>query len=235
MLNLTTSDIFVEWTGPNGFVSTDINAMVSSGGLYQATIQGANGCEAQIDLEIIEDFTVPAVATADITLDCDGTPVDLVATTDGVITGWTGPDGFSTSEASPIASTPGIYMVTVVAANGCDTTAMLQVIESGPFPEADALGGDLNCFNSGELELTLVINSGALVEWTGPDGFTSTEERPTVTVGGTYTALLVGANGCQDSVQAIVNEDLNLPVVTVDPAAAITLSLIHISEPTRPY
>ena len=222
MLNLTTSDIFVEWTGPNGFVSTDINAMVSSGGLYQATIQGANGCEAQVDLEIIEDFTVPAVTASDITLDCDGTPVDLIADTDGMITGWTGPDGFSSTEASPIATTPGIYMVTVVGANGCDTTAMLEVFESGPFPEADALGGDINCFNSGELELTLVVNSGAFVEWTGPDGFTSTEERPTVTVGGTYTALLVGANGCQDSVQAIVNEDLNLPVVTVDPAASIT-------------
>jgi len=212
VLNLSTSDIFVEWTGPN----------VSSGGLYQATIQGANGCEAQVDLEIIEDFTVPSVTAVDITLDCDGTPVNLIADTDGMITGWTGPDGFSSADDSPTATTPGIYMVTVVGANGCDTTAMLEVFESGPFPEADALGGDLNCFNLGALELTLVITSGALVEWSGPDGFTSTEERPTVTVGGTYTALLAGANGCQDSVQAIVNEDLNLPVVFIDSVASIT-------------
>ena len=223
MLNLTTTDIFVEWVGPDGFNSSNINEVVTAGGLYQATIRGANGCEAQIDLEIIEDTTVPAVSTADITLDCDGSPVSLLATTDGMITEWAGPNGFSSTAMSPTTDVPGTYMVTVVGVNGCDTTAMLEVLESGPLPDANALGGDINCFNEQQgLELTLVINSGTLVEWTGPNGFTSTVERPTVTVGGTYTALLVGANGCQDSVQAIVNEDLNLPEVTVDPVAAIT-------------
>src|SRR5690606_2270939 len=49
--------------------------------------------------------------------------------------------------------------------------------------------------------------------WTGPNGFTSDAQNPTVSVAGTYTLVVTGANGCTSEATAVVSADTAAPVV----------------------
>src|SRR5690606_40671568 len=47
--------------------------------------------------------------------------------------------------------------------------------------------------------------------WTGPNGFTSTEQNPSVSEAGTYTLVVTGSNGCTSTATAEVGMDSELP------------------------
>ena len=50
--------------------------------------------------------------------------------------------------------------------------------------------------------------------WTGPNGFTSTEQNPTVTLGGAYLLIVTAPNGCSTDANANVSIDATLPTAT---------------------
>lgn len=92
------------------------------------------------------------------------------ASSDGTITGWTGPNGFSTSDEAPVVTEPGDYTVTAIGSNGCETTRVVTVTKDDTPPTATALGGELNCNNSQQVRLSLATND-ILVGWTGPNNY----------------------------------------------------------------
>ena len=77
---------------------------------------------------------------------------------------------------------------------------------------ASATGGE---FCEGET-VQLTSSGGGTYAWTGPGGFASTMQNPTVSNAGTYTVTVTNANGCTAQATATVTEII------------INLSLIHI-------
>ncbi len=210
-----TDGTILSWAGPSDFSSTEESPSVSEPGEYFVTVIGTNGCESIVPVEVTLNDTLPTSEGGDILINCGETEVALSITTDAQVISWTGPEGFTSTDISPLASIAGEYQVEIVGANGCSILDTINLIENNIEPEASALGGELNCINNGELQLTLTTTD-SLVGWTGPNGFSSEELEPTITEAGTYQATIVSNEGCSVVVEAIVVENNIDPVVTTE-------------------
>ena len=117
-------------------------------GPHTVTVTDASACQIILNVTIEGDFTPPTVSASGGELTCINTSISLNASTNGVIVGWTGPNGFNSNQASPSVSVAGVYTVTVEAANGCTATATATVTEDKDAPVVTAGGGTLTCLNA---------------------------------------------------------------------------------------
>ncbi len=195
------------WSGPDGFTSTEQNPTVCAPGTYTLTVTGSNGCTSTATAEVGEDVTVPGAQAAGGTITCTNECVMLSGSGNGSYS-WSGPDGFTSTEQNPTVCAPGTYTLTVTGSNGCTSTATAEVGQDVNVPGAQAAGGTLTCNNEC---LTLQGVGNGSFSWSGPDGFTSTEQNPTVCAPGTYTLTVTGSNGCTSTSTAEVGEDVNVP------------------------
>jgi len=100
------------------------------------TVQSANGCTATSSAVVTQSATPPTVNATGGVIDCDNANVILTLSTSGTVTGWTGPNGFSSTAANPSVSAAGTYTVTVQSANGCTASATAVVTENFVQPSA---------------------------------------------------------------------------------------------------
>jgi hypothetical protein len=195
------------WTGPNGFISIEQNPTVCAPGTYTLTVTGANGCTSTATAEVGEDTDLPGAQASGGTITCNNECVTLSGSGNGSFA-WSGPDGFTSTEQNPTVCAPGTYTLTVTGANGCTSTATAEVGQDVDVPGAQAAGGTITCNNEC---VTLSGSGNGSFAWSGPNGFTSTEQNPTVCAPGTYTLTVTGANGCTSTATAEVGEDTDLP------------------------
>jgi hypothetical protein len=128
---------------------------------------------------------------------------------------------WSTSETGNSISglIPGTYSVSVVDANGCTASASVTITQP-PFVTATAGNNGPVC-PGGTLSLT--STGGSTYSWTGPNGFTSTEQNPeiqniTSAGSGTYTVTASNADGCSATASTIVNATDNVaPIAKAKP------------------
>jgi len=121
---------------------------------------------------------------------------------------WSGPNGFTSIVQNPTVSVAGTYTLT-----GNDTNcprdyvmATVTVVADTIPPSLTALGATQPCVNC---QGRLLAEAGqATLQWTGPNGFSSTETNPIVTIPGSYTVTATGNNGCQRS-QAVEFIEIN--------------------------
>ena len=213
-----TAGVSYEWTGPGGFTSNQQNPLVSMAGTYTLTVTDpTNGCTSSDIAVVDEDADLPGAMATGGTITCTQTSVQLTGNsgTTGVNYSWTGPGGFTSNQQNPTVSVVGSYTLTVSNPNnGCTSTDIAVVEEEVNLPGAEATGGTITCA-TGNLQLTGSSGTvGVNYSWTGPGGFTSSQQNPTVTTAGTYTLTVSDPdNGCTSTDTALVNEDANLPDV----------------------
>ncbi|MGB3527275.1 MAG: hypothetical protein WBB32_15070, partial [Flavobacteriales bacterium] len=204
---LATGNGTYSWTGPNGFISTEQNPVVTEAGTYVLTITGANGCTSTANATVNLDNTLPGALAAGGTLDCSISEIMLVGTGNGTYS-WSGPAGFTSNDQNPTVSAPGSYTLLVTGSNGCTSTATADVEQDSTVPGAQAFGGTLTCAAT---SVTLQGVGNGTFAWTGPNGFSSTMQNVTVTEVGTYTLTVMGANGCTSTADAIVDQNITAP------------------------
>ena len=235
------------WTGPNGFTSTDQtpvipNASQADAGSYILTVTDIFGCQSNpgtgvlsitdgIEEPVINSsgescgglttITVQSYSGADVTYDwtLDGNP--LAVNNNQLI--------FNPASAADA----GDYIVTVTV-DGCSSIseAYTLTIFEGPVA-APAVNGTFDCV-SGSTEIDIFANldyatgtSPYTFSWTGPNGFTSADENPTLVNAsgddsGTYTLVVTDANGCFSnpvSVEIDITDGALEPVITSSGAA----------------
>ena len=206
----TTAGVSFSWTGPGGFNSSDQNPVVTTAGTYVLTVTGANGCTSTANALVDEDLTLPGASATGGTLTCDVTSVMLMGTGNGSYS-WTGPGGFTSSDQNPVVATAGTYVLTVTGANGCTSQASADVLLDADAPGASATDGTLTC----DVTSVMLMGSGnGSFSWTGPGGFTSSDQNPVVATAGTYTLTVTGANGCTSQASADVLLDADAPIAT---------------------
>ncbi|WP_149696407.1 hypothetical protein, partial [Chitinophaga sp. CF418] len=111
---------------------------------------------------------------------------------------WTGPNNFTSTSANPSVNTAGVYTVTGTNSSGSGS-ATITVTENKVVPDLSATGGTLACGSNVTLNASSSV-SNAQYSWTGPSGYTSTTQNPTVSTAGTYTVTVKNpANGCVNS------------------------------------
>ena len=127
---------------------------------------------------------------------CDNTPGTATISALGGVHPFTyeWDNGETTQTATNL--NPGIHTVTITDANDCLLECTVEIednsilIDAGPrfsFCEGD----------SGSLMPSIIVGAEPFqYQWSGPNGFSSTEENPIVTEGGIYTLNVIDGNNC---------------------------------------
>ena len=193
----------VNWTGPDGFTSNDLNINDLIAGTYCFELMDANNCVLNDCIDLEEPS--PLVADPIITLpDCgDGTP----ATIDLNVSGGVPPYEFNWSQGDDteiVQVGEGTYSVIISDANDCFTEEDFNIILPSSvivIPESPTTNGfNIACNGdfTGEINITVFGGDGNLsAEWTGPDGFSSADANISGLQAGTYCVTVTDDLGCE--------------------------------------
>jgi gliding motility-associated-like protein len=153
---------------------------------------------------------------------CQGGTVNLSGSATGAASyAWSGPSNFSSSQLNASISNflpvnGGTY--TLSATNSCGTTTATVAVSISTVPSGVTATANLTniCFNS-QLTLTGTANGATSYSWTGPNGFSSTQQNPSVSNvtladSGTYT--FTATNTC-GSTAATVTVDVDTTIENV--------------------
>lgn len=204
------------WSGPNGFTSTLQNPTITNSSVLQSgtytVIASGNGCTSAAANVILNVNVNPtATATDSSSVICEGTTISLFST-GGTSYSWTGPNSFISTSQNPVIGSAtvndsGIFNVTVSNAAGCSNTASVSIIVN-PSPSTPVVNANATNICEG-LDLLLSSSSTGAINysWTGPNGFISSFQNPTllnttVLESGTYS-VIASAGACNSAASNI--------------------------------
>ncbi len=190
------------WTGPASYTSSNQNPTISSvttntAGTYTVT-RTKNGCVSVGQTTVVVVNTNPVTVAGNNGPLCVGLTLDLTATgpTNGIYS-WIGPAFFTSSQQNPTISNiqtnqAGNYSVSVTV-NGCSSTSSVTAVTVNLGPTTTAGSDSPHCVGD-TLNLTATGSSSDSYSWNGPNGFSSTNQDPTVTsvttnAAGTYNVV----------------------------------------------
>ncbi len=225
----------VNYTKNGNPVSTSITADnngilrisgLTSGTYDQVSVSLNNCVSAAKGPFVLSDPTPPATPTLSSNGPiCSGNALQLTSTTTSPGTAawnWTGPNGYTSTDQNPTLSNTetdasGTYYATVTI-NNCKSAAGNTTVIINPTPAVPNIVVNTPVCSGGDIIFSnLQGESGSAYSWTGPNGYTSTEQAPviagaTTANGGTYivTATL-GSCSSKASKEVTVNET---PVIT---------------------
>ncbi len=150
--------------------------------------------------------------------------------TTGAVTGatyaWTGPSGYVSNTQNPnrpnvTSGMAGTYSLTVTV-GGCSSAAGSVTVTVNPSPSAPGASTNSPVCSGNTIQLNASTVANATYAWTGPNGFTSTTQNPTITGSttantGSYSVVAIGTNGCSStasSASVIVNATPATPTIT---------------------
>lgn len=210
------------WSGPNGFISSQINPQINSAttaasGTYSLFISGS-GCTSPIDtlnINVIKVNTPSIIVSNDSV--CKGSSIMIQgqSSSAGVNYSWIGPNGFTSSNqtftitniANSSAGTYTLQTNTGVCKSKIDT---IQIVVK-PVPNAIIHIKTVLCSGDSLVLSAVPTPTTAIISWTGPLGFQSNLTSPVikpVTISNSgYYDCYCNLNGCikKDSIKAIVN------------------------------
>ncbi|MDO6429447.1 hypothetical protein Q4E93_02530 [Flavitalea sp. BT771] len=217
----TTAGVTYTWTGPNNFNVASSQTNVFNAGTYTLTATNpANGCTASTAVVVTQNITPPnlaPIAPSTATLTCANPSVTLtgVSSTGGVSYTWSGPNSFTASGTTAVATSQGAYILTVTdPSNGCTNTTTATVGQNFTAPAG------VIAYNNGPLtcavtSVTITGNSstpGVTYSWTGPNGFTASTITATTSAAGTYTLTVTNpVNGCTAITNTVVAQSISAP------------------------
>ncbi|MDW8158200.1 MAG: fibronectin type III domain-containing protein [Bacteroidia bacterium] len=211
-LVLTASSIpgaIYNWSGPNGFSSTQqnpvlINASINAAGRYTAVVT-VPGCAGVLTNSVeVEVISTNLVAGSNSPV-CAGNSLSLTAgTTANVLSySWRGPAGFASSEANPVVPNvntayTGTYTLTINVA-GCGVSSVTVPVTVNNPPAVRVTSNSPVCTNS-TLSFSASNVANATYSWIGPNNFSSNTPSGNISFvttanSGIYT-LTVTVPGC---------------------------------------
>lgn len=213
-----------QWVGPSGLNSnilnpTFTNVTAADAGLYTLTVSLPGCNNLQVTTNVV--ISNPPIATAGNNGPlCSGATLNLSTPNAGTSAAyaWTGPNAFTSTLQNPVlfavgAANAGTYSVTVTVPGCAPVTSQttVQILTTPVFPNPTVnspicAGGNLN--------FSITSSPNATYQWTGPNGFGSTLQNPTIggataAATGAYT-VIVSVPQC-NPVSATINAVVNNP------------------------
>jgi SprB repeat/Disaggregatase related repeat/Secretion system C-terminal sorting domain len=220
----TTSTISINWT-------------TIPVGSYNVCVVANNICGTSTNMCSLVYVTAPA-ATASYNAACEGSDLQLFAS-GGVSYAWTGPNGFTSTSASPVvlnatqATNGGTYNLTVTDQNGCIATTSVNVVING----IPTLSGAIVNTNCGQSNGSITLTSTA-TSYLWSNG--ATTQNLTNLGSGNYSVTATNASGCSVTGTFAIN-NANGPVVVATPSTiscfggTASISAVSASGGTSPY
>ena len=144
---------------------------------------------------------VPTPSASSNSPQCAGATLNLTSG-GGISYAWSGPNGFTSTEQNPTinnitSANAGTYTVTVTNGINCSATATTNVVVNAS-PSITAVSDSPTCIGN---TVNLYSTGASSFAWTGPEGFTSSNQNPSIInanpiVTGIYTVTGSSAFGC---------------------------------------
>ena len=236
--------ITVTASGGTGSFSYDIGFGPQSSGVFSNLSPGpynyvafdVNGCEsapASITLNI--ESAPAAIAASSGELTCSTNQVTVSgagsATGSNITYAWSTTNGTIVSGQNAIdavVSAAGTYTLVVTnTQSGCQASVNTTVISNTVQPALSVTNGQLTC-SVNSVEICATTDAGLTPTWT-INGQQINASCTTVTTAGTYTASVVGANGCQNSAQSTVSASTDLPEVSIAAPGQLTCTTTEVT------
>jgi gliding motility-associated-like protein len=208
----------------NGGSTTYTTTVLTHGAIVDVVVTG-DGCTVP-STGITNTVIALPVATANSNSPvCAGSPLTLAGGPAGMTTySWTGPDGFTANTRNPTVSSAAtaamasIYSLTVTNASGCTSVPATTTVVVNSLPLATATSNSPVC-TGGPLTLAGGPAGMTTYSWTGPDGFNTNTQNPTVSpaateaMAGIYSLTVTNASGCT-SAAVITTVLVNSPIAS---------------------
>lgn len=203
------------WTGPSSYSTEDITGLEP--GTYNLEITDANNCIYNLGPVIITEPVLLSV-TPDSVIDisCYGAAdgavyVTVAGGTLPYTNTWNGPGGFSSVLEDITGLDKGNYSLNIVDDHGCTASLPVQTID-----EPDSISAvvdptsvlSLNCYgdNNGRIDITPSGGSPTYTySWTGPGGFTSSNQDIIGLLSGNYNLIITDINLCSRNFSPLVS------------------------------
>ena len=229
--------------GYASFIQNPTGVSPTTSTQYIVTATNSYGCSASNTTSTVTVNTIPTTPTVSNNGPvCAGSSLNLTTpTVTGASYSWTGPNGFTSTSQNPIVSTnatvsmSGSYSV-IVTVNACTSAVGTTSVTVNPLPTTPTATNNGPICAGSTLSLTTPTVTGASYSWTGPNGFTSSSQNPTVSINatanmsGTYyvTTTVNGCTSATGTTSATVNAIPVTPTVSNNGpiCAGSTLSLI---------
>jgi len=198
---------------------------VSMPGIYSVKVTGANGCQSTANVTVQQDVEPPIVAIpVPEVLTCALPEITLTAAVAGgrspYTYSWTNGAGQIIGFTQQLAvKKPGPYYVTVMGANGCESSSSVTVQQDTEAPAIVlVVPAQLTCSVS-VITVTSCISGGRtpyVYQWTDEEGhILGGDSQLPVEDPGTYTLKVTGANGCESSASVTVQQDMTPPCISL--------------------
>ena len=242
----------ISWAGPNGFTSNDEDIFNLEAGTYTLDIIDDGGCPYSEIFIITEPdiLEFSFVGFNSETISCFGAndgeiSIDIAGGTMPYNYSWT-LDGLPFSSDEDLTNLgSGNYTASVNDSNNCGPITLdFSIIEPDLLQVTLDAKTDVICFGENTGAISINANGGRLdyvFFWTGPNGFTSTNQNINSVFAGIYNVTLTDSSGCTDSleVEVIQNDEITIDLTTTeiecynDNNASITINSISGGVP--PY
>lgn len=221
------------WSNGTSVVGTNATLNVTTPGTYTVTVTAANGCTATASQIITQNNTAPTLSITppnSSVLTCTTTSISLTANGVGTIS-WTNPSQISVNPTISV-TTPGVYTVTLTAANGCTANVSQTITQNITAPAAAITIPPTTVLNCTTTSITLTATGGGTYSWSNGTTIVGTSATLVVTAPGTYTVTVTGTNGCTATAATTITQNttsptagINTPSTTILTCTTATISL----------
>lgn len=205
------------WSNGTSVVGTNSTLNVTTPGTYTVTVTAANGCTATATQTITQNNTAPPLTiTAPISteLTCSTTSISLTANGVGTIS-WTNPSIISINPTISV-TTPGVYTVTLTAANGCTATLSQTITQNTTAPAAAITTPSTTEITCTTTSISLTATGGGAYSWSNGTAVVGTNATLVVTSPGTYTVTVTGTNGCTATAATTITQNTSTPTAGIN-------------------
>lgn len=204
-----------DWSGPGGFTANTASFSNASAGTYTLTVGDENGCSASASITLTEPDPLEVdVLLSDagfgFNIGCDGNDGTLTAVATGgspdYTFSWTDGLGFGSTDSSVSGLGAGVYNLVVTDANGCEFTTYTTLVRPAPI-ELDFTVVPNTCPGDETASISVSPAGGAApfdFAWSGPNGFSSTQQDIVALASGTYSVEVSDAMGCVENFSTTV-------------------------------
>lgn len=219
----------IAWTGPDGFIASTANISNLKPGTYSLVVSDAGGFPFTNTYTITEpdDIIISTDSEKDIT--CHGAhngsvSISVKGGTLPYSFAWT-KDGITYATSEDISNlSPGKYEVTVSDKNHCNPkTAQYEITEPTALTVSPVSQTNILCYGSATGAVSVTATGGTPIEtspgvfgynylWSGPDGYTSTNQNITDLKAGHYTLNVSDQNGCNATLDAELTQNSDIVI-----------------------
>lgn len=203
------------WTGG---LPASANVTISSPGSYTATATGSSGCSSSTVISISQNTVVPTLTLTatygSSVLNCTNTAITLSVSGANTYS-WSN----SATSTTISANSAGTYSVIGTGTNGCSSSTTQAITQNTTAPSYTLTNvsgtGTLTCL-LGTIQMSVAGSNS--YTWLPSNATTNSIN---ITSAGTYTLLILGANGCLTNTVFTISQNLTVPAIsfTANPPA----------------